>query len=286
MADNKKYYYLKLKENFFDSDELILLESQTDGYLYSNILLKLYLRSLKNNGKLMFNERIPYNAEILSKVTRHNVAVVEKALYLFEELGLIEKLSNGAIYMLDIQNFIGKSSTEADRKRTYRNAITNEKTLLLNDSCTNVGQMSQQMSDKSTPEIEIEKEIEKEIEIEIEKEIKERIDYQKIVNMYNDTCVSFPKLTKLSDSRKKSIKARLNTYSYDDFQTLFSKAEASDFLKGKNSRDWQANFDWLIKDRNFAKTLDGNYDNKTAQKQQVEESEVNKEFMDLINSIS
>ena len=124
------------------------------------------------------------------------------------------------------------------------------------------------------------------IELEKEIEIKEKIDYQKIVNMYNDTCVSFPKLTKLSDSRKKSIKARLNTYSYDDFQTLFSKAEASDFLKGKNSRDWQANFDWLIKDRNFAKTLDGNYDNKTAQKQQVEESEVNKEFMDLINSIS
>ena len=174
MADNKKYYYLKLKENFFDSDELILLESQPDGYLYSNILLKLYLRSLKNNGKLMFNERIPYNAEILSKVTRHNVAVVEKALYLFEELGLIEKLSNGAIYMLDIQNFIGKSSTEADRKRNYRNVITDEKAMLLNDNVTNVGQMSQQMSDKNPPETEQEIETEIEQEIEIQQQI-ERI---------------------------------------------------------------------------------------------------------------
>ena len=284
MADNKKYYYLKLKENFFDSDELILLESQPDGYLYSNILLKLYLRSLKNNGKLMFNDRIPYNAEILSKVTRHNVAVVEKALYLFEELGLIEKLSNGAIYMLDIQNFIGKSSTEADRKRNYRNAITDEKTLLLNDNCTNVGQMSQQTSDKNPPEIEIE--IEKEIEKEIEIEKKEKIDYQRIVNMYNNTCVSFPKITKLSESRKKAIKARLNMYDYDDFQTLFSKAESSDFLKGNNSRNWQATFDWLIKDTNIAKTLDGNYDNKTTQKQQVEEKEEDKEFLDFIRSIS
>ena len=266
MADNKKYYYLKLKENFFDSDELILLESQPDGYLYSNILLKLYLRSLKNNGKLMFNERIPYNAEILSKVTRHNVAVVEKALYLFEELGLIEKLSNGAIYMLDIQNFIGKSSTEADRKRNYRNVITDEKAMLLNDNVTNVGQMSQQMSDKNPPEIEIEKEIE--IEIEKEREIKGKIDYQKIVNMYNDICISFSKVSKLSDARKKSIKARLNTYNYDDFKTLFTKAEASNFLKGKNSRDWQANFDWLIKDNNMAKVLDGNYDNKSTNKPQ------------------
>ena len=214
----------------------------------------------------MFNERIPYNAEILSKVTRHNVAVVEKALYLFEELGLIEKLSNGAIYMLDIQNFIGKSSTEADRKRNYRNVITDEKAMLLNDNVTNVGQMSQQMSDKNPPEIEIEKEIE--IEIEKEREIKGKIDYQKIVNMYNDICISFSKVSKLSDARKKSIKARLNTYNYDDFKTLFTKAEASNFLKGKNSRDWQANFDWLIKDNNMAKVLDGNYDNKSTNKPQ------------------
>ncbi|EMW5712290.1 TPA: phage replisome organizer N-terminal domain-containing protein, partial [Enterococcus faecium] len=52
MADNKRYYYLKLKENFFDSDEMVLLESMPDGYIYSNILLKLYLRSLKHEGKL------------------------------------------------------------------------------------------------------------------------------------------------------------------------------------------------------------------------------------------
>ena len=165
MADNKKYYYLKLKENFFDSDELIMLESQPDGHLYSNILLKLYLRSLKNDGKLMFNDRIPYNAEILAKVTRHNVAIVEKALFLFEELGLIEKLDNGAIYMLDIQNFIGKSSNEADRIRNYRSRINQEKQNLIEDS-TNVVQMY----DKSTPKIEIEKE--KELDIDIELNIK------------------------------------------------------------------------------------------------------------------
>ena len=98
------------------------------------------------------------------------------------------------------------------------------------------------MSDKNPPEIEIEKEIE--IEIEKEIETKGKIDYQKIVNMYNDICISFPKVTKLSETRKKSIKARLNSYNFDDFEKLFEKAQASDFLKGKNSRDWQANFDW------------------------------------------
>ena len=88
MSNNRKYYYLKLKDNFFDSDSQVVLESMQDGYLYSNILLKLYLRSLKNNGKLMFNDRIPYNSTILSKVVRHNVGVVEKALSIFKELDI------------------------------------------------------------------------------------------------------------------------------------------------------------------------------------------------------
>ena len=62
MADNRKYYYLKLKENFFDSDSIVLLEDMKDGILYSNILLKLYLKSLKNGGKLQLDENIPYTA--------------------------------------------------------------------------------------------------------------------------------------------------------------------------------------------------------------------------------
>ena len=163
MSDNKKYYYLKLRDNFFDNDDIAILESMPDGILYSNILLKLYLRSLKNNGKLMFNDRIPYNAQMLSTITRQPIAVVEKAVGIFKEMGLIEVLDNGAIYMLDIQNFIGSSNTEADRKREYRRKIALEKGQKL------LGHLSGQMSDEHPPELEIEKE--KEIEIDIEKDL-------------------------------------------------------------------------------------------------------------------
>lgn len=158
MSDNKKYYYLRVKENFYDSDEMIILESMPDGFLYSNILIKLYLRSLKNNGKLMFNDRIPFNSEMLSKITRHPVAVVEKAVSIFKEMNLIDVLDNGAIFMLDIESFIGKSNTEADRKRNYRRRIEQEKQKL------SLGHLSGQMSDEYPPEIEIEKEIEIDIE--------------------------------------------------------------------------------------------------------------------------
>ena len=245
--DNKKYYYLKLKENFFESDSMVLLENMKDGYLYSNILLKLYLRSLKDSGRLMLNGAIPYNSQMLASVTRHQVGTLEKALDIFKELGLIEVLDSGAIYMMDIQNFIGESSSEGDRKREYRARIEKEKASR---------QMLGQMSDNRPPEIEIEKEI----ELKTEKEIK--IDYQQIADMYNNTCVSFPRLTKLSESRKKAIKARLKVYSVEDFQKLFEMAEGSSFLKGQNNRNWSATFDWLIKDTNMTKVLDGNYQDK------------------------
>ena len=146
MSDNKKYYYLRLKDNFFDSDELKILESMKDGYLYSNILLKLYLRSLKNDGKLVVNECIPYSADMLASVTGHQVGTIKQALSVFKDLGLIDVLDNGAIYMLDIQNFIGKGSSEADRKREYRQRIETDK--------TNVQTNLRQISEKSPPEIE------------------------------------------------------------------------------------------------------------------------------------
>lgn len=174
MSDNKKYYYLKLKDNYFDHDSMIVLESMEDGYLYSNILLKLYLRSLKDSGRLMFNDRIPYNSTILAKVVRHNVGVVEKALQIFTDLGLIEILDNGAIYMMDIQNFIGQSSSEGDRKRIHRSRVDAEKMIS--------GQMSGQMSDKRPPEKEIEIDIK--IEKEIELQLQQKSDVVDVFNLY------------------------------------------------------------------------------------------------------
>lgn len=87
-------------------------------------------------------------------------------------------------------------------------------------------------------------------------------DYMSVFLLYNEICVSYPKITAYSESRKKAVKARLKTYAVEDFERLFKKAESSDFLKGGNGRNWSANFDWLIKDANMAKVLDGNYDNK------------------------
>ena len=106
MADNRKYYYLKLKESYFDDDAIVLLESMPDGILYSNILLKLYLKSLKNGGKLQLDENIPYTAQMIATLTRQQVGTVERALGIFQQLGLVEQLHGGLLYMTDIELMI------------------------------------------------------------------------------------------------------------------------------------------------------------------------------------
>ena len=88
-----------------------------------------------------------------------------------------------------------------------------------------------------------------------------------IRELFNSVCGSYPRLVKMSEKRKKAIRARLRTgYTVEDFKLLFEKAEASDFLKGKNNRDWSASFDWLICDSNMAKVLEGKYDRREGKK--------------------
>lgn len=162
MADNRKYYYLKLKESYFDEDAIVLLESMQDGVLYSNILLKLYLKSLKNGGKLQLDENIPYTAQMIATITRQQVGTVERALQIFMKLGLVEPLQNGALYMSNIELLIGQSSTEGERKRRARRALQGQAAL------------PEAVADKCPPEreLEIEKEIDIELEIKREGEIK------------------------------------------------------------------------------------------------------------------
>ena len=228
MADNKKYYYIRLKENFFDSDEIKLLESiPNDGYKFSNILLKMYLKSLKYNGRLMFNERIPFNAEMLATVTGHSLGDVTRAIDMFKKFGLIEVLETGEIYMLDIQSFIGKTTTEADRKRSYRKEIEDKKAL-----GTNV----RQNSDKSIPEIEIE--IDKELDI--EQELNKELDtdtgtpYSKIVSLFeNNGFGSVGGIT--SQNIQDELRDFADNSNVDEATKLLQKAIEIAVNNGKNS---------------------------------------------------
>ena len=213
MSDNRKYYYLKLKENYFDEDAIVLLESMQDGILYSNILLKLYLKSLKNGGKLQLDENIPYTAQMIATITRQQVGTVERALQIFMKLGLVEPLQNGALYMSNIELLIGQSSTEGERKRRARLALQEQKAL----PKAGADKCPPYQADICPPEIEIEKEIELEVERESENGQTSRTygRYQNVI---------------LTDNELTSLKA--------DFPALFAEyiERVSEYMESNGKR--------------------------------------------------
>ena len=115
-----------------------------------------------------------------------------------------------------------------------------------------------------------------------------RIDYMAIKAMYNELCPSFPSCVSMSDARKKAIRARFTSgYTMEHFRILFLKAEASSFLKGHNSRNWIASFDWLIKDSSMAKVLSGNFDDRAqlAAPKAHQSPQREKTFMDMVREM-
>ena len=166
-------------------------------------------------------------------------------LTLFRWLSLFEKME-----MLNIKKTNKYSLITVLNWDKYQGQRTSNEQQLNNKRTSDEQQLNTNKNDKNVKNDKNEK--------------KEDICYQQIADMYNNTCVSFPRLTKLSDARKKAIKARLKTYTADDLQKAFTLAEQSDFLKGANNRNWSATFDWMLKDTNLAKILDGNYTNNSS----------------------
>ncbi len=261
----KRYYWLKLKKDFFINKAIKKLRKIAGGDTYTIIYLKLQLLSLKDEGILFYEGIEPTFYEEMALALDEESENVRATLLFLESMGLIAQQNDHEYILTEVPYLIG---SETDKAELMRKKRAREK-LLSGNNVTNALPPVTKCYTEIEREIDIDIEREKEIEIDTdtEKSKKESINYQMIVNMYNDTCVSFPRVTSLSDARKKAIKARLNKYKVEDLKRAFEIAEKSDFLKGANNRDWSANFDWIIKDANLVKILDGNYDNRSTNKQ-------------------
>ena len=270
MADIK---WIKITTDIFDDEKIVLIESMPEADSLIVIWFKLlsFAGKSNNNGVFMLSEKIPYTDEMLATIFRRPLNTVRLALQTFEQFGMIEYI-NGIINIANWekhQNIDGLDKIR-EQNRLRKQAQRERKKLLSlpenNSSRDSHGTVTQSHAIEEDKEEEQEEEQEKDEDKE-KREKKQDIDYQLIADKFNKYCPSFPKIRALSDARKKAIKARLNSgYSVDDFEELFEMAENSDFLKGKNDKNWQATFDWLIKDANMAKVLDGNYRNKGKEK--------------------
>jgi predicted phage replisome organizer len=187
MSENKKYFYLKLKDSFFSSEEMLVLESLPDGLIYQNIYLRMCLLSLKNDGALTFKNMLPYDLKMLATVLRIDIAKMKLALEMFEELGLVTKTDNEVLFMSDIQTLIGKSSTEAERIASYRKRIA---------GCTKGVQMLQDC----TPELKTDIELKKDTDIDTEKKgIKQSLPPKHKNGTYQNVLLSDKEIAKLNE---------------------------------------------------------------------------------------
>ena len=206
-------------------------------------------RRCNSDGNIFLTESIPYTPDILAEEFKFDVGIVKSALDAFSQLDMIST-SDGFITIAgweDHQNAEGLAKIrEQTRKRVAKHR---EKQNALHCNAT----VTQGNATEEDKEIELEQDIEIE---------NKRTDYQSVVDLFHKICVSYPKVRSLSDARKKAISARLKTYSLEEIKTVFENAEASSFLKGKNDRNWSANFDWLIADKNMAKVLEGFYEDR------------------------
>ena len=167
MSENKRYYWLKLDENFFEDDTIAWLEEQENGKDYVIFYLKLALKSLKDDGRLIRyvgETLIPYDVRALAKLTNTSPDTVAVSMKTFLEIGLVSQLESGEIYLNQIEEMVGSETDVAKRVRKHRAKKAlggGEKKELLQGNTSET---------KSNTEIEKERELEKESDIDIDKE--------------------------------------------------------------------------------------------------------------------
>ena len=116
----KRFYWLKLKDNFFDREEIQLIESLPNGKEYVLILLKFMMKAINSDGRLVVKDLIPYNPQMLATVTHSNVDTVRSAIDIFIKFGLMSTLDDGTLYMNEVQALLGSETEFAAKKREYR----------------------------------------------------------------------------------------------------------------------------------------------------------------------
>jgi predicted phage replisome organizer len=252
MADGKKFYWLKLKRDFFKRHDIRIIEEMPNGKDYVLFYLKLLLESIDHEGSLRFSDTIPYNEQMLSVITNTNVDIVRSAMKLFVELQLIEIFDDQTIFMGEVEKMIGGESESAERVRRLRQR---NKALLCN-------------GDVQKSNIEKEIEIKKDIDIDLENERKSESSFAQPSDSENDSLSTFStELSTHEDTKRRMLGGELGKgvvfLSQEQMDDLLDKLSLEEFdyyvgvvadciLKGKpfkRKTHYQAILDMASADR-------------------------------------
>lgn len=291
MSDAKRYYWLKLPENFYEDDTIQWLEDQENGAAYVNFYLKLLLKSLSDDGYLVRyvgRRIIPYDVKSLSRLTNTNPDTVKQALNMFVEIGLVRMMDSGELYMNQIDEMIGTETQAATRMRKMRarKALESDKLNQCHDERNNVTKNRNNVQ-KGYTEIrdrDRDKDIDKNIDTE-EKMPEKSFKYKKtIIDEWNklDKAISKIQDMKPNTKRYEMTKARVEEYGIEKVLEALRSINNSRFLKGNNNKKWLITYDWFIKPNNFIKVLEGNYVDKKIQDTSMMDGDIENDYLNIV----
>lgn len=237
MADNKRFYWLKLKENFFEEDTISWLEEQENGKEYCLFYLKLCLKSLKTDGILIRNVGellVPYDIKKLAEMTHTDIDTARVSMEIFEKIGLIQILENGEIYLTQLENMVGSETTKAETMRRLRTQRKIE------------GNIVTKMLPRERVR-ERDKEIEKDIEIELEDKTCHKFgtygrihltdkQYQKLIEDFSKEVVD-TKINQLDEY----VEMNNNKNKYKNFNLVLRKAIRENWFENNNTKQQKTN---------------------------------------------
>ena len=252
----KKYYWLKLKDNFFNQKEVKKLRRIAGGDTYTIIYLKMQLLSIKKDGIIEFEGTEKDLAEQLSYEIDEDLNNIQVTLSFLKVNNLIEEISENNFLLTKVPDCIGKEGASAERVRRHRE----RKALLEKEKEQKTLQCNGEVTNSNNTVIKSNTEIEKEKEIEKDNNISKDIFINKVVSEWNSIGVSPIKL--IRGTRQKMLNARIKEYSEEGVLQAINNIKHSDFLKGQNKNSWVITIDWFLKPNNFIKVYEDNYNSK------------------------
>lgn len=247
--------WIKIVVDIFDDEKILLIESLPEADSIIVIWFKLLCLAGKqnNSGVFVMSNKIPYTDKMLATIFRRKESTVRLALDTFRNFGMIE-IIDGAITIPNWgkhQNF-DKIEKNNEYMRNYMREYRNKQKLLAENNCKTNNKINSKSNVSTLEENREDK----------KREEKNRIDYNNIVQIYNENCCKLPMVSKLTEKRKTAIRKFLNEFTIDDFTHICAIANNNDFLTGKNDRNWKADFDFLLRTDKATAILEGKYTQK------------------------
>ena len=192
MGENKKYFWLKLYNDFFSSKRIKRLRSLAGGDTYTIIYLKMQLKALKDDGYLYFDGVMDEFAEELALDIDENPDDVRMTIQYLLRVGLMESSEDGKEYFLTyVPKCIGSETASTQRSRLSRARKKEQEALQCNTDATPTQQV------ETNCNTEIEKEIDKDKEKDIEKEHKKTVPTKKKYGEFQKVTLTDEEYTKL-----------------------------------------------------------------------------------------